>query len=148
MDQILRPVREDVVLLVERLRLLLGNGLIVGDLPLDLLLFGLRVGRSNQSFLILLLQLCSLRLQIALLLGPALLRFLGLLLKRGAFALEQIALRQHGLHLYESNVAAAYGLRRSVLRRLRRTIALATRNQKHCSGCDIQNFLHTPSYYS
>ena len=90
-QQVLGAVGEHVVLLVERLGLLLGVALVGGHLLLDALLLCLRVARGDQSLFVLLLQLGGFGLEVLFALRPALLRLLGLLLKRYAFVLVEVA---------------------------------------------------------
>ena len=112
MQQVLGAVGEHVVLLVERLGLLLGVALVGGHLLLDALLLCLRVARGDQSLFVLLLQLGGFGLEVLFALRPALLRLLGLLLKRYAFVLVEVALGQHGFDLNVCDVARNNLLRR------------------------------------
>ncbi len=100
MQQILRPIGEYEILLVEGLSLFLSRILIGYRTFFDTLLLGLCVVGRNQPLLIFFLQLGSFGLQVLFALRPAFLRFLRLLLEGGAFILIEVALRQYGFDLY------------------------------------------------
>ena len=140
MQQVLGAVGEHVVLLVERLGLLLGVALVGGHLLLDALLLCLRVARGDQSLFVLLLQLGGFGLEVLFALRPALLRLLGLLLKRYAFVLVEVALGQHGFDLNVCDVARNNLLRR----RLGRNFGLraAGREDESRSQRRKESFFH------
>ena len=144
-EQVLRPVREDVVLLVERLGLLLGV-VLIGCRPfLEALLLCLRVARGDEPLLELLLQLRHLGLEVLFALRPALLRLLGLLLQGLAFGQEEVALRQHGFDLHVGDIARADPGRRFGLGRLSglfRRFRAAGGHYERCSQHRKESFFH------